>query len=136
MKQISVFIENNNGALLSLLQILGKSGIQLQSISIADTQEYGVCRLICDDSEKAFSVLKENGLAVSIGNVTVVKMPDKPGAAACIVEMFAIRGIGLAYVYSFVLDGSPMLAFRPDNPELAEEIIKENKLEIIKYEAE
>lgn len=131
MKQISVFIENNNGALLSLLQILGESGIQLHSISIADTDNYGVCRIICSDSQKAFELLRDGGLAVSIGDVTVVKMGDHPGAAAGIVGLLASNGLGLAYVYSFVLDSEPLLAFRADDRAKAEEVLKNNKFELI-----
>lgn len=131
MKQISVFIENRQGTLTTILQLLKKGQIQLHAISIADTADYGICRMICDNPEKAVEILKKSGIAAAMADITAIVMENKPGSAADIVSTFAENGINLAYLYTFLLNDKLVLAFRPDNYAKAEEIIKEHNLETI-----
>ena len=85
MKQVSVFLENTAGTITQLLQVLKSAKVQLYAISIADTAEYGICRLICEDAEGAFQTLRDAGFVTSLTNVFAVKMDNEPGAAADIV---------------------------------------------------
>ena len=129
--QLSVFIENKSGTLVKVLKALKDEGIQLIASTIADTSEYGICRIICSEPVKAYEVLRNEGIAVSLCDVFAIELDDRPGRAADAIELFAREGISIAYLYSFLLGGKGVLVFRTDNPEKAKEIITENKLSII-----
>ena len=129
--QLSVFIENKSGALVRVLQLLKQENIQLIASTIADTADFGICRIICSQPEKACQVLKEAGVAVSLCEVFAVELDDRPGKAADAIELFASEGISIAYLYSFLLNGKGVLIFRTDNPEKAAEIIVSKGLSAI-----
>lgn len=129
--QLSVFLENKSGTLVKVLQVLKQENIQLIASTIADTADYGICRIICSDPVKAYNVLKEAGVAVSLCDVLAVELDDEPGRAADAISLFAGEGVSIAYLYSFLLNGKGVLVFRTDNPDKAEEIIKENGLKPI-----
>ena len=129
--QLSVFIENKSGALVRVLRILKQEKIQLIASTIADTADFGICRIICSQPEKAYNVLKEAGVSVSICEVFAVELDDRPGKAADAIELFAGEGISIAYLYSFLLNGKGVLIFRTDNAEKAAEIITSNGLNVI-----
>ena len=129
--QLSVFIENRSGALVRVLRLLKKENIQLIASTIADTVDYGICRIICSEPERAYSVLREAGVAVSLCEVFAVELDDRPGKAADAIELFASEGISIAYLYSFLLNGKGVLIFRTDNTEKAAEVITSNGLQVI-----
>ena len=130
--QLSVFIENKSGTLVKVLKLLKQENIQLIASTIADTADYGICRIICSEPERAYTVLKEAGVAVSLCEVFAVELDDRPGKAADAIEIFAGEGISIAYLYSFLLNGKGVLIFRTDNAEKAAEIIAANDLKIIR----
>jgi hypothetical protein len=130
--QLSVFIENKSGTLVKVLKLLKQENIQLIASTIADTADYGICRIICSEPERAYSVLKEAGVAVSLCEVFAVELDDRPGKAADAIEIFAGEGISIAYLYSFLLNGKGVLIFRTDNAEKAAEIVAANDLKIIR----
>lgn len=123
MKQISVFVENKAGTLMGVLQILKDSSIQLYAICMADITEYGICRIICAEPQRAFKVLKDAGVAASITDVTAVVMSDKPGGAADVVSIMGTSGINIAYIYSFLYQGRPVLVFRTDDAQKTREVL-------------
>jgi len=125
-KQISVFLENKSGALDTVLCILKKNNIQLIASTIADTAEYGIFRIVCDRPDDAFEALKAGGTAVSLCDVYAIDLDDKPGSAAEVIYAFASNGVGISYLYSFLFGGRGVLIFKTDNPEKADEVIKEN----------
>ena len=129
--QLSVFIENKSGVLVRVLQLLKKENIQLIASTIADTVDYGIFRIICSQPEKAYDVLKEAGVAVSLCEVFAIELDDRPGKAADAIEFFAGEGVSIAYLYSFLLNGKGVLIFRTDNAEKAAEIITSNGLSVI-----
>lgn len=131
VNQLSVFIENKSGTLVKVLQVLKDNGIQLIATTIADTAEYGICRIICSNPRKAFQVLKDAGVAVSLCDVMAVELDDVPGRAADAIALFAREGISIAYLYSFLLGGKGVLIFRTDNAEKAEEVIRTSGLHCI-----
>ena len=130
--QLSVFIENKSGTLVKVLKLLKKENIQLIASTIAETADYGICRIICSEPERAYGVLKEAGVAVSLCEVFAVELDDRPGKAADAIELFAGEGISIAYLYSFLLNGKGVLIFRTDNAEKASEIIAANDLKLIR----
>ena len=129
--QLSVFIENKSGTLVKVLQLLKQENIQLIASTIADTADYGICRIICSQPEKAYNVLKEAGVAVSLCEVFAIELVDAPGKAADAIEIFAGEGISIAYLYSFLLNGKGVLIFRTDNAEKARAAIIANNLRVI-----
>ena len=129
--QLSVFIENKSGALVTVLRLLKQEKIQLIATTIADTIDYGIFRIICSQPEKAYNVLRDAGVAVSLCEVFAVELDDRPGKASDAIEIFASEGINVAYMYSFLLNGKGVLIFRTDNTEKAAEIIKANGLSVI-----
>jgi len=130
--QLSVFIENKSGTLVKVLKLLKQENIQLIATTIADTADYGICRIICSEPEKAYGVLKDAGVAVSLCEVFAVELDDRPGKAADAIELFATEGISIAYLYSFLLKGKGVLIFRTDNAEKAAEVIANNDLKLIR----
>lgn len=129
--QLSVFIENKSGTLVKVLNLLKEAGIQLIASSIADTTEYGICRIICSEPTKAYAKLKDAGVAVSLCEVFAVELDDEPGRAAEAIDIFAREGISIAYLYSFLLNGKGVLIFRTDNAEAAAEAIRNSTLKAI-----
>ena len=129
--QLSVFVENKSGTLVRVLRLLKREKIQLIASTIADTVDYGIFRIICSQPEKAYNVLREAGIAVSLCEVFAVELDDRPGKAADAIELFAGEGISIAYLYSFLLNGKGVLIFRTDNAEKAAEVITSNGLNAI-----
>lgn len=129
MKQLSIFIENKRGTLLAVLNALKGAGIQIIASTISDTQDFGIYRIICDDPERAFTVLKEQGITATITDVFAIQLEDKPGEAARVLALFAEADISIAYMYSFLLSGKGILVFRTSDTEKTKQVIKEKSLQ-------
>ncbi len=129
MKQLSIFIENKRGTLLTVLNVLKEAGIQIIASTISDTQDFGIYRIICNDPERAFIVLKEQGITATITDVFAIQLEDKPGEAARVLALFAEADISIAYMYSFLLSGKGILVFRSSDMEKTKQIIKEKSLQ-------
>ena len=102
IKQISVFVENAPGQLSEVTKVLGDNGIDMSALSLADTSEFGILRLIVDKPEAAALALKEAGLTVSITNVIAVGIDDTPGAFSVPMRILADAGIDVEYMYAFI----------------------------------
>ena len=129
--QLSIFIENKSGTLVKVLKLLKEEGIQLIASTIADTAEYGICRMICSEPVRAFEALKAAGVAVTLTEVFAIELDDEPGRAADAIEIFANEGISIAYLYSFLLSGKGVLIFRTDNAEKARQVITAKGLQVV-----
>ena len=130
MKQLSIFIENKRGTLLTVLNALKGAGIQIIASTISDTQDFGIYRIICDDPERAFTVLKEQGITATITDVFAIQLEDKPGEAARVLALFAEADISIAYMYSFLLSGTGILVFRTSDKDRTKQVIKEKSLQV------
>ena len=102
VNQISVFLSNKAGRIADVCEILGSSGIDLVALSVADTESYGVLRIITDNNEKAAAILRENGFIISSTNVLAVEISNEPGALAEVLKSFDSEGISIEYIYAFV----------------------------------
>lgn len=102
IKQISVFIENKKGALAKATRYIAEHDINLKALSIADTQDYGILRIICDNSEKANKVLKEGGYITIINDVLAAAIADTPGSLASILEVLSDSDVVVEYTYAFL----------------------------------
>lgn len=128
IKQLSIFIENQSGTLIRVLELLGKAHIQMIACTIADTAEYGIFRIICSEPDRACNELKAAGVAVTISEVFAIEMNDRPGGAADAVKAFSNAGIEITYMYAFLLDGKGIMIIRTDETEKAREVIKSQGL--------
>ncbi|MBR6190607.1 MAG: amino acid-binding protein [Prevotella sp.] len=132
VKQISIFMENKSGALLNVLKLLKDNGISIVISNISDTADFGIYRIICNDTEKAFKILREKNVNVTLSDVHAIRLKDnKVGAAADVMTLITEAGVGIKYMYSFMLDGKGVLTFRADNPEKANEVVMLNKLDFL-----
>jgi hypothetical protein len=102
VEQISIFIENKFGRLAEVTRILGDAGINIRTLSLADTSDFGILRLIVNDTEKAKAVLKERGFTVNKTEVVAVEIPDRAGGLADILQALDSDGINVEYMYAFV----------------------------------
>jgi len=128
IKQLSVFIENKSGALLRVFELLKEANIQLVATTIADTMDYGICRIICNEPQRAYDILKEAGVSVAVNDVFAVELDNRPGSAADAISLFAKEGIDLTYLYTFLFQGKGILIFRTNDRPRAQEIIEKNGL--------
>ena len=100
VRQLSVFVENRTGRLSAVTRLLGDNGISIRAMSIADTKDFGILRLIVNDVEKASHVLKNEGFLVTVTNVLALKISDKPGGLADAMEAFGEDSISVEYLYA------------------------------------
>ena len=131
IKQLSIFIENKSGTLIKVLDMLSKAGIQIIASTVADTQEYGIFRVICDNPAKAYLLLKEEGINLQLTDVFALYVDDKPGAAAETLKILSNAGIAISYIYTFLLNGQGVLVFRTSDMEKTNEVIALNKLKSV-----
>jgi hypothetical protein len=126
LKQLSVFLENKPGALNEPCRLLAKAGINIQTFSLADTREFGILRLVVEDSDKARRLLQRNGFAVKITKVVELEVPDRPGGLAAILDAIEGSGINVKYAYGFTVrpGNKGVLVFCFDEPDSAVEILK------------
>jgi hypothetical protein len=130
VKQISVFIENKAGRLADVATCLANEGIDTRALSLADTTNFGVLRLIVDQPEKALEVLKACNFAVSITDVISVLVPDVPGGLAEVLKIFNERNLDIEYMYAFIgkESGKAIVILRVDKPEEAMEKLKDTNI--------
>ncbi len=102
VEQISIFLENKPGGLELVTRVLRDAGINIRALSLADTSDFGVLRLIVNDAEKAKQVLKENGFTVGRTSVVAVLVPDRPGGLHSILEVLSKEKVNVEYMYAYV----------------------------------
>ena len=112
--QISVFLENRAGQFAEITNILAENGIDLRAVSIAETADYGILRMIVDNAEKATAILKQHGYLLSMTPVLVVAVPDRPGGIAPVLTTLAEGHIDIEYMYSLFthIEGKAYIVFR------------------------
>lgn len=121
VEQISIFIENKSGRLAEIARILGEAGINIRALSLADTSDFGILRLIVNDGAKATVVLKEAGFTVNRTEVVAVEVPDRPGGLSAILQTLDREAINVEYMYAFVerCGGNAVIIFRFDETDKA-----------------
>ena len=136
IKQVSVFAENRSGGILDVIRALGEGGVDIRALSVADTQGFGILRLIVDDVEKAKALLDANGTIFSITDVVGVNVPDCPGGLAKVLSLMADNTINVEYLYAFVsVSGtSAYVVLRVQDNEQAMQILTEGGIELISEE--
>jgi len=130
IKQISVFLENTTGRLCEVTQTLAKAGVNLRAISIADTADFGILRIIADKTDEAVNTLTAAGFTTRQTTVAAVEIDDKPGSLASLMELFQKSGINIEYLYASLegSDGKAVVIFKLEDHEKGAEILKKSGL--------
>ena len=126
IRQISIFLENRPGQLSTICRDLADAGINIATLSLADTADFGIVRMIVDDHEKAKSVLAEKGHVVNVREVIAVCVPDRPGGMAEVMQVLDKAGVNIEYSYAFAFHKGEkaVLVFRFSDNNKAESALK------------
>lgn len=130
--QLSVFLENKPGHMGAICRKLAEEGINLLTLSVADTQQYGVLRLIVSEWQRARDILREGSL-VSTTEVVATQIPDRPGGLADILDILAAANLNVEYMYGFTSreNGRAILVFRFDDPDAAVKVLQESGVGVL-----
>lgn len=133
VKQISIFLENKAGRLAEVTRILGEGQVNIRALSLADTTDFGILRLIVNDNAKALKILKENGFTVGETEVIAVEVPDRPGGLAGILAILYEAGMNVEYMYAFVERSSDnaVIIFRFDDIDAAIRALQSKGVKIL-----
>jgi len=133
VKQISVFLENKSGRLAEVTKILGENSIDISALSIADTTDFGILRLIVNKPNDAEKILKHHGLMVSSTNVIAISVKDSPGGLASALEVFDKEEIMIEYMYAFVgkSDNEAMVILRVEDADRAIKLLAKNNINVL-----
>ncbi|MFW6127110.1 MAG: ACT domain-containing protein [Thermodesulfobacteriota bacterium] len=136
VKQISVFLENKAGRLAEVTRILGESGVNIRALSLADTTDFGILRLIVDKYDLARDALKSKGFTVGRTEVVAIEVPDRPGGLSSVLAVLAQAGINVEYMYAFVQHSgkNAVIIFRFDNLDEAITLLQKEGIHIYKGE--
>jgi len=133
LPQLSVFLENRPGSLAEPLKTLATAGINLVSISLADTEQFGILRLVLKEWEQAKAALEKDGWVVNVSDVVAIDVPDEPGGLVTMLETLAQAGINIEYMYAFCLrrNGRAVLIFRFEDPDAAMAVLNRENLGVV-----
>lgn len=125
IKQLSVFVENKLGRASAILDILAKNNINIRALSIAEASEFGILRMIVDDSEKAKTLLRESGVVVKTNDVLAAPIDDTPGGLLKLLDSLKDSGVNVEYLYAFVArEGEhAQVVLRVDDTDKAEKVL-------------
>ena len=133
IRQLSVFVENKKGSLHEITDVLAKAKIDLRSMCIADTSDYGIVRIIADDPIRAQNILAEAGHLANVREVTAFAVPDVPGGLAQVLDILEENSVNIEYLYALVTRnvGKAYAVARTDDSEKAEKILEANGIELL-----
>lgn len=136
IQQLSIFVENREGRLAQITEVLAAAQIDIRAISVADTSDFGILRLIVDDPEKAVKALKTAGMTVSLTDVIAIGINDKPGEFAKAMRILADHHITVEYMYAFISrdKGKAFVIIRVDNDEKAVQALQETGITLLNAE--
>ncbi|MBP3627445.1 MAG: acetolactate synthase [Clostridia bacterium] len=136
IKQLSIFVENKPGRLHSIMDALGENGVDISALSIADTTDFGILRIIVSDIDKAREVLREIGVISKVTNVIAVYIDHKIGGLAAVLDHISDAGIGIEYMYAFLgrTEGKALMVLKADDEEMAAEVLSANGVKLASME--
>ncbi len=127
-KQISVFVDNKPAQLAGVMELIKESGVNVRALSLADTSDFGILRMIVQDTDKAVSVLKSASYAVTVTEILVISIPDAPGQLSRVLDILGSHNVNLEYLYAFtgVFDNTACFAIRVDDNASAVKVLTDN----------
>jgi hypothetical protein len=132
--QISIFMENRPGKLERVTGVLAEGSINIRAITIADSGDFGILKLLVDDPKEAYNILTQNGLVVAYREVVAIKISDRPGALLVIAQLLRQHGINIDDAYGFVMESGTAAVFviQVKDPAGASALLKEEGVELLK----
>jgi len=132
--QVSVFLENRRDRLHEACKILSDAGLNLITLTLTDTADFGVVRFIVRDPQKAAAVLRDNGFTTIVNEVLAIEVPDRPGGLAEILEVLDAGGVDIEYIYAFreSPERAAVLIFRFEDPDKAIEVLQTAGLNVLR----
>jgi hypothetical protein len=136
VEQISIFLENKSGRLAEVTDTLGKAGVNIRALSLADTADFGILRLIVNDTDKAKQAMKESGFTVAKTDVVALEVTDKPGGLSMILATLDAAKINVEYMYAFVQHSgaNAIIIFRFDDPDKAALVLRDAGVRVLHAE--
>ena len=133
IKQLTVFIQNKKGTVVSVTDLLSKNNINLRALSIAETQDFGILRLIVNDEKAAESVLAENGYLIKVIDVVGVKIGDEPGKLTAALDVLDMADINVEYLYAFMARTKKhaYVVLRVEDNDVAEKVLTDAGFKMI-----
>ena len=133
IRQLSVFVENKQGSLHDITDTLAKANIDLRSMCVADTSNYGIVRIIANDPDKAKELLDKEGPAANVRMINAFAVPDQPGGLTKVLSLLEGKGVNIEYMYVLITseDGKAYSVMRTGNTEETDEILKSNGIELL-----
>lgn len=136
IQQISIFVENKSGRLAEITEALAAANVDIRAVSIADTSDFGILRLIVDKPKEAVEALKASGFTASLTSVIAMGIDDQPGEFAKALRVLVDNKIGVEYMYAFISRerGKAFVILRVDESERAVEVLKAGNITILSAE--
>lgn len=137
IKQISIFLVNKPGTLKNMTGVLAANNIDMRAISLAETKEYGIARIVVDDVIHAVDILKDADFVTSVNSVIAMEIPDEPGALDKILDVFAVVNVNIEYMYSFIIgheSRSAGMIFRVNDTAAAETKLAAKGIQVLSLE--
>jgi len=136
VKQISIFLENKPGFLAEVTKVLGQNGIDMRAVSLSETNDFGIARIIVDDVYKTTTVLKDAGYINSVIDILAVALPDVPGGLNGILKVLAEAQVNVDYMYAFLggKTGSAYMVFKVADPEKAANALAAHGIRLVDQE--
>lgn len=133
VEQISIFLENQSGRLAEVTGYLSEAGVNIRALALADTADFGILRLIVDDTEAAVQALNSRGVAVQKTDVVAVEVPDRPGGLHVILDRLHTGGVNVEYMYAFVRQSGDraVMVFRFDDRRGAIRVLRDHRVKVI-----
>lgn len=133
IKQLSIFVENKQGSLHDITDALAKEGINLRSMCVADTSNYGIVRIIADDPDRAKALLDKDGHAANVRLINAFAVPDRPGGLAEVLRLLEGNGVNIDYMYALITseEGKAYSVMRTGDTEQTDRILTENGIELL-----
>ena len=137
IKQLSVFVENKKGSLHEITDALAASKIDLRSMCVADTTNFGIVRIIANDPERAKELLDKAGHAANVREINAFAVPDVPGGLAKVLNLLETNGVNIEYMYALITSeaGKAYTVMRTDNTEATDMLLSQNGIELLDEEA-
>ena len=133
VEQISIFLENKAGRLAEISRVVAEAGVNVRALSLADTSDFGILRLIVNDNDKAKAALKEHGFTVGKTDVVAVQVEDRPGGLSGVLDILSRENINVEYMYAFVQHSGEdaVIIFRFDDIDVAVKLLQENNVRVL-----
>ncbi len=131
--QISIFLENRKGRLYEVCKLLGENDINIRALTIAETESFGVLRIVVDKSDQAIKLLRDNHFVANFTEVVAIEVPDKPGGLASILKILAENDANVEYMYGFVekFSDKALLVMRFEDTDFAQQILAKHNIRIV-----